>query len=292
MENDELRPFYSMNNINLLEKNNIDSQRTSANYKLYGDVITLPLNTTVPHVKIIDQPYASRLENINPFAVFTFLGDVKINPSSDDWFEIDRRPDLVIDVEGNFTTVKNIAEKTGVLGTVWNAWQTQWTGASTNSNIKYTFGGNWASGFGDIRLSKAEADAKFGNVGWGNARQITVESTATEVGQSRTGIKTSLVQKIDRQIIGDRVLSTAALPYIRSRNILIQIQKLKPNTRFYPFFDGVDISAYCTPASKLVYTPTSGAFNIDVNVGSSASGTARRISGDSQVCLNRGDVIT
>jgi len=292
MENAELRPFYSMNNINLLEKNNIDSQRTSANYKLYGDVITLPLNTTVPHVKIIDQPYASRLENINPFAVFTFLGDVKINPSSDDWFEIDRRPDLVIDVEGNFTTVKNIAEKSGVLGTIWNAWQTQWSGASTNSNIKYTFGREWASGFGDVRLSAAEANAKFGGVGWGNARQITVESTATQVGQSRTGIKTSLVQKIDRQIIGDRVLSTAALPYIRSRNILIQIQKLKPNTRFYPFFDGVDISAYCTPASKLVYTPTSGAFNIDVNVGSSASGTARRISGDSQVCLNRGDVIT
>jgi hypothetical protein len=293
MENAELRPFYSMNNINLLEKNNIDSQRTNAGYKLYGDVITLPLNTLNPHVKIIDQPYASRLENINPFAVFTFLGDVKINPSSDDWFEIDRRPDLVIDVEGNFNTIKNLAEKTGVLGTIWNAWQTQWTGASTNSNIKYTFGWQWASGFGDVRLSQAEANAKFGGVGWGNARQITVEATATQVGQARTGVKTSLVQKIDRQIIGDRVLSTAALPYIRSRNILIQIQKLKPNTRFYPFFDGADISAYCTPASKIVYTPTGTAtFFTDVNVGSDATATARRILGDSQVCLNRGDVIT
>lgn len=293
MENAELRPFYSMQNINLLEKNNNDSQRTAANYKLYGDVITLPLNTLVPHVKLIDQPYASRLENINPFAVFTFLGDVKINPSSDDWFEVDRRPDLVIDVEGNFTSVKNIAEKSGVLGTIWNAWQTQWSGVSTNKNIKYTFGGNWASGFGDVRLSQAQVIEKFGITSWGNARQITVEATATQVGQTRTGLKTTLVQKIDRQIIGDRVLSTAALPYIRSRNILVQIQKLKPNTRFYPFFDGVDISSYCTPASKIVYTPTStGSFYTDVNVGSSASGTARRINGDSQVCLNRGDVIT
>jgi hypothetical protein len=268
MENGELRPFYSMQNINLLEKNNIDSQRITSNYKLYGDVITLPLNTTVPHVKIIDQPYASRLENINPFAVFTFLGDVKINPSSDDWFEVDRRPDIVIDVEGSFTTIKALAEKAGVLGTIWNAWQNQWTGATTTTVREFSSSGrNWVT--------------------WG-----TVTTEATEIGQARTGIKTNLVAKIDRQTVADRVLSTAVIPYIRSRNILVQIQKLKPETRFYPFFDGVDISAYCTPASKLVYTPTSGAFNTDVNVGSASSGVARRIGGDSQVCLNRGDVIT
>ena len=290
MERAELRPFYSMNNINLLEKNSSDASRASSNYKLYGDVITLPLTE---HVALITQPYASRLENINPFAVFTFLGDVKINPSSDDWFEVDRRPDLVIDIEGNYSTIKNIAERRGVLGTVWNAWQNSWTGASVNTGrTKFTFGNEWASGFGDVRLSQAEVQARFGITGWGNARQITVESTATQVGQSRTGIKTSLVTKIDRQVVGDRVLSTAAIPYIRSRNVLIQVQKLKPNTRFYPFFDNISIASYCTPASKITYTPVSGAFNTEVNVGGLASGSARRINGDSQVCLNRGDVIT
>jgi hypothetical protein len=290
MENAELRPFYSMNNINLLEKNSSDSSRASSNYKLYGDVITLPLTE---HVALITQPYASRLENINPFAVFTFLGDVKINPSSDDWFEVDRRPDLVIDIEGNYSTIKNIAERRGVLGTVWNAWQNSWTGASVNTGrTKFTFGSQWASGFGDVRLSQAEVQARFGIAEWGNARQITVESTATQVGQSRTGVKTSLITKIDRQVVGDRVLSTAAIPYIRSRNVLIQVQKLKPGTRFYPFFDNISIASYCTPASKITYTPVSGAFNTETNVGGLAAGSARRINGDSQVCLNRGDVIT
>ena len=293
MENAELRPFYSMNNVNLLEKNSSDGSRLSSNYKLYGDVITLPLDTTTPHVKLIEQPYATRLENINPFAVFTFLGDVKINPSSDDWFEVDRRPDLVIDIEGNYNTIKNLAEQAGVLGTVWNAWQNTWSGTSVNTGrTVLTFGNEWASGFGDVRLSQAEVQARFGITGWGNARQITVESTATQVGQSRTGIKTSLVTKIDRQVVGDRVLQTAAIPYIRSRNVLIQIQKLKPNTRFFPFFDNIDISSYVTPATKMVYTPVAGAFNTETNVGGLAAGTARRINGDSQVCLNRGDVIT
>jgi len=300
MERAELRPFYTMQNVNLIEGVSSDSDRQLANYKLYGDVITLPVSN---HLPVVKQAYASRLENINPFAVFTFLGDVKINPSSDDWFETDRRPDLVIDVEGNFSTIKNLAEKAGVLGTVWNAWQTQWTGAPISTGrIKYTTGGNWASRQGDVYLTQAELQAKFGINEWGNARQITVETQATQVGQKRTGIKTTLVEKIDRQVVGDRVLSTAAIPYIRSRNILIQIQKLKPNTRFYPFFDGIDISAYCTPATKIAYTPTGATaaaklvthnkFDVDTNVGSNATATARRVSGDSQVCLNRGDVIT
>jgi hypothetical protein len=300
MERAELRPFYTMQNVNLIEAVSADSDRTAANYKLYGDVITLPV---VNHLPIVKQAYASRLENINPFAVFTFLGHVKINPSTDDWFETDRRPDLVVDVEGNFNTIKNLAEKAGVLGTVWNAWQTQWTGAPISTGrVTYTTGGNWASRQGDVYLTQAELQARFGITSWGNARQITVDSTATQVGQSRTGIKTTLVEKIDRQVVGDRVLSTAAIPYIRSRNILVQIQKLKPNTRFYPFFDGIDISPYCTPASKIEYVPsgataaaklvTHNKFDIETNVGSNATATARRIAGDSQVCLNRGDIIT
>jgi hypothetical protein len=300
MERAELRPFYTMQNVNLIEAVSADSDRTAANYKLYGDVITLPVTN---HLPIVKQAYASRLENINPFAVFTFLGHVKINPSTDDWFEVDRRPDLVIDVEGNFNTIKNIAEKAGVLGTVWNAWQTQWTGAPISTGrVTYTTGGNWASRQGDVYLTQAELQARFGITSWGNARQITVDSTATQVGQSRTGIKTTLVEKIDRQVVGDRVLSTAAIPYIRSRNILVQIQKLKPSTRFYPFFDGIDISPYCTPASKIEYTPTGATaaaklvthnkFDTETNVGSNATVASRRIAGDSQVCLNRGDIIT
>jgi hypothetical protein len=309
MEQAELRPFYSMQNINLLEKNSNDTQRGSGNYKLYGDVITLPVLEDIP---LITQAYASRLENINPFAVFTFLGDVKINPSSDDWFEIDRRPDLVIDVEGNFNTIKNAAERAGVLGTVWNAWQTQWSGTPVSSTqilladrggvglARGGLMGNMAS-----NISAEELEARFGrgvDRGGNQRRAITVETTATQVGQFRTGVKTTLVTKVDRQVVGDRVLSTAAIPYIRSRNVLIQVKGLKPGTRFYPFFDDISVASYCTPASKIVYTPsganaaarlaTHNTFNDETNVGGLASATARRINGDSQVCLNRGDIIT
>ena len=283
MEKGELRPFYTMRNINLIEKNSNDSQRAAAHYAQYGDVITLPIQSHIPLVK---QEFASRLENINPFAIFTFIGDVKINPSSDDWFETDRRPDIINNVEGNFTTISTLAEKAGVLGTVWNAWQTQWTGVPVSAGIqRYEGDKRWDGG--------AYLNSLFGNVesgsGWAH-RVVTAETIATTIGQSRTGVQTSLVSKIDRQVISDRTLSTAVIPYIRARNVLVQVRGLKPETRFYPFFENIDISSYCTPASIITYTGTQS-FNTTSNVGGLAAETARRISGDSQVCLNKGDVI-
>jgi hypothetical protein len=264
MQKGELRPFYTMKNVNLLERVSTNAARLASNYAQYGDIITLPI---LQDVELIKQNFASRLENINPFAVFTFLGDVKLNPETDDWFETDRRPDIVNNIDGNFTTINTLAEKAGALGTVWNAWQTQWTGVPFSQ-------GTFAQSFGG-----------------GGRRDIVVEVTATQVGQTRTGVKTDIIAKIDRQVVNDRVLSTAVIPYIRSRNVLVQVRGLKPNTRFYPFFDDVDISAYCSPASKITYTLTTGTFDSTTNVGGVAAEEARRISGDSQVCLNRGDYI-
>jgi hypothetical protein len=289
MENNELRPFYSMKNINLIEKETTTAGRTSANYKLYGDVITLPL---IDQPKLVDQPYASRTENINPFAIFTFLGNIDINPSSDEWFETDRRPDIVQNEEGDFNAIATLAEKAGVLGTVWNSWQNQYLGEPIRQgSIVYTTGGNWASRQGDVYLDQSQLQERFGITGWGNARQITVETFAQQVNRSRTGINTRVVAKIDKRQVEDKVLSSAVIPYIRSRNILIQARGLKPSTKFTPFFDNVDVSDYCTPATKITYT---GAVNFDhtTNVGGNAVNTARRISGDTQVCLNRGDIIT
>ena len=50
-----------------------------------------------------------------------------------------------------------------------------------------------------------------------------------------------------RTSIGDRVVSVAFVPFIRSRTISFSATRLKPNTRVYPFFDNIDIATYVTP---------------------------------------------
>ena len=294
MEQGELRPFYNTDNINLIEKNSNNTQRTAANYQLSGDIITLPIES---EPVLIEQPYGSRLENINPFAIFTFLGNVQITPESDDWFETKRAPDVIQQVEGNYNTMKQIAEESGILGTVWNSWTVQWVGRSvTVGRQRLNAGDNWAfaraqrQGFEAISI--AEMNRRFGGNRNRPARQVVVEQSAQRVQMARFGTRTSLAVKTDYEQVADRVISTAVIPYIRSRNILVQAKGLKPNSRFYGYFDGVPISEYCTPASKMTYTPGSGTFDWQSNSGGQATSNARRIGGDTQVCLNKGDIIT
>lgn len=294
MNLNQLRSFYSMKNVGLIEKVSTTAARTSANYQITGDLITLPYTTTA----LITQPYASRLENVNPFAIFTFLGQVNLNPPSDVWFETDRRPDIVQNTEGDFNTIATLAEKAGVLGTVWGAWQTQWTGQPVAS--QNTFVGDQRGlgtlGWRDGLAADTPADqlnAMFGDVqgqGWAH-RVVTTETTATQSGLTRTGVNTQVVAKIDTQLVADRILSTAVIPYVRSRNILIQATGLKPNTTFYPFFDNVNVSAYCTPATKITYTGDVD-FDTTSNVGANTTQSSRLINGDSQSALSTGDVIT
>jgi len=295
MEKNELRPFFRMDNVNLIEKNSTTSQRVASNYQLTGDVITLPYSK----IEFIKQSVASRVQNINPFAIFTFIGKIELNPSSDEWFEVDRRPDIVNNVEGNFTAISTVLEKSGALGTVWNSWQTQWSGATRTARTVYTTGGNWASRQGDVYLNQQQLQAKFGINNWGNARQITVQTTATEVGQARSGVRTVVIPTVDRQLVEDKVLSTAVIPYMRSRPVLIQAVGFKPNSRLYSFFDSINVDSHIQPATKISYNTVSGfatEFDSKSNAGSNSTETARRVAGsptgDTQPALNRGDVIT
>ena len=70
MEEQELRPKYFMKGISLIEEATTDAQRTLGKYQKTGDVITLPYTEVVS----INQPYATRIENLNPVLNFSWAG--------------------------------------------------------------------------------------------------------------------------------------------------------------------------------------------------------------------------
>ena len=72
-------------------------------------------------------------------------------------------------------------------------------------------------------------------------------TTSQQVSQTRTGIRAVAVPETVRTSIGDRVVSVAFVPFIRSRTLTFSATRLKPNTRVYPFFDNIDVTAYVTP---------------------------------------------
>ena len=87
-EENELRPQFYMKGIELLEENTTDAQRTADGYQKTGKMITLPYTDVVG----IQQPYATRVENLNPVLTFTWTGVCTLDPTGDEWFEVNRLP--------------------------------------------------------------------------------------------------------------------------------------------------------------------------------------------------------
>ena len=228
----ELRPLFNQDAVKLEEIDEdgttlVDTDRAAANYQKTGDLLTLPYTEK----DLINQPFASKAINVNPFAIFSWMGTIDLTPSSDEWRETQRTPDLVVNSDTG--AWDQLQRQTGItdqdeisLGTVWNEWQTNWTGAPLTSTVTGT-GGTFRSGRAIVRRT-----------------EIT---SINQVNQSRTGITTTAVPQTVRTSMGDRVVSVAFVPFIRSRDVEFVATRLKPNTRVFPFFDNVSIAQYITP---------------------------------------------
>ena len=291
MENGILRPSYYMDNVNLIELNTSDSERATAGYQVTGDLITLPYT----EVELAKQLNSSRVENINPFAIFTFIGNAELNPPSDEWFETKKLPDINLTVAGDFDTVYATTLASGALSGVWNAWQTQWTGAPITTTATFSTDtrglGNVDSRFASATTSVADFNTRFGTAGGGGPhRVVTAELSTTTSAQSRTGIRSTVVPRVDKTTTGDVVLSKAVIPYIRARSLLFVVSGLKPNTRFTPFFDSVDVSSFTIPASELTIS-RSTQFDASARSGGDSSEDGRLIDGNSDSSLDRGDLV-
>ncbi len=216
--NNTLRPMHASKGLDLQESVTSDADRTAAHYQKTGDLITLPYNEVV----YTEQPFATRVERVQPVVVSQWLGKVELTPSSDNWFETEVAPALVINVEGNFNTLLN--ENKDALGTVWNAWQTQWSGvvaSNTTSN--------------DI------------HDGQGGITRQTRTVTTTRSDLTRTGVNTQVLEKIDRESQGSKIIQRAMIPFCRSRDISFVGEGFYPNTRLYLFFAEKAVSLHVTP---------------------------------------------
>src|SRR6056300_780393 len=232
----QLRPTFHEDAVQLIERDDdgtaiVAADRTAANYQKTGDLITLPYTEST----LIDQPYASKSINVNPFGVFTWIGSIELTPPTDEWKETERAPELVINNPNG--SWDNLTRNTGnsaqlsefPMSTVWNEWQDTWTGRPVETERR-----------------RVSTYRRRQGHGWGVVAREEI-STAQQVSQTRTGIRAVAVPETVRTSIGDRVVSVAFVPFIRSRTLTFVATRMKPNTRVYPFFDNIDISSYITP---------------------------------------------
>jgi hypothetical protein len=245
-ENGLLRPECPAKNVNLITKTSGVTNTASKS----GSLWHMPF-TEVAHTV---QPYASVSINVNPYNVFSWAGRVQLSPESDEWKETEVRPDVVIDDDGQYEQFVTRAKEDGILGTVWNEWETNWTGRQVETEVQNRGRGarmtNGRRGNGrDFWWSRMEPEPGL---------QQNITSTTVTSNQARTGLRTDVTFDTVTKETGNRVVEINFIPFMRSRKIYFKASRMKPNTKVYAFFNDVDVTAYCKSESYVEWSDSTG----------------------------------
>lgn len=158
----------------------------------------------------VEQPYATSSVNINPYAVFVWLGKVDITPVSDFWH----------DTKFNSPTVRNIT-------------------------IDNTNGSN--GGTSDLILSNSTWNErsvyKKGHTRGGKGVAADLITTFTK--QTSLKINSVVDTSVNSVSSTELVNSNVVIPYMRAINISFTLSGFKPFTKLYPFFNNIDVTEFC-----------------------------------------------
>ena len=214
-------------------------------------------------VEFINQPFATRVENLNPYHIALYAGSIALEPSVDYWveeiplgtpavFEDTSQWDAMADMYG----LEN-RENGGMAASYWNSHEITWSGReelikTERLNVKRTV---------DVKEEKLRRSEHP------YIRRVTTETVNTKFDEKRTfkeegeerefGIE--VTPEYETVSLGKKVIGTEVLYNCRSRNIEVTSTRLKPNTKFYVFMDNIDITSYCVP-KLLQVTMTRGTF--------------------------------
>lgn len=215
------------------------NQTGQSGMRLHDDGI-LTLNYS--EVPMIKQPLASAMQRIQPYILYSWVGNMSLSPQTDIWF--DTKSYINTNLDGKFFASMPISNdymnEDSLLGGTWNFTQGVW-----RNNIS----GAAATQSQQLNMQQAIIAAQ-------NATQVFNSSSSTTTTSaswwsSRRSLDTVTTQTTTT---ANRILSGissteqySAIPFIRSRWVSFYADSLKPGTRVYPFFANTDVSANCGP---------------------------------------------
>ena len=274
----ELRPRHYTNSIDLIQGPVVNTNPSDdlafrriegTNVRKQNDVVTLDY----AQVEWLKQSFATRSESVTPFLISFWQGTLELTPASDNWVDTTRLEAKVIETEGNYaetladaTKTLNVDPQTGFAPIVWDAWTTNWTGTETISGTQTrtesnsaTFGrGGWINGGSGGPAERVERTTT-------TTIEEETKTTIQNGVESRNGLRTIITEDFERTSVGDRVVSRDIIANLRSRNVQFVSKRVKPFTRMFAFFDGVDVTKYCVP-KLLEITMTNGSFQVGETV--------------------------
>lgn len=210
-----------------------------SNMKRQGDLLMLDythvLDDTMKQEMISWRPGQSNEEhgyyNVNPFNVFMSEGTLRLNPSRDVWFDTRRLPDK--HVQGQ-TIVRRIGEPI-----IPRTYTYTRTSVTTRWVTESRTTGNRANIIQDAILRLLGRDVPQRRLR--TETRTGLETTSTEqtfrVTQS---VRTNVVSdQTFTTNMGDKTVAILSVPFMRQRRIMAKGEGLRPNTRYWCYFNGI-----------------------------------------------------
>ena len=239
-----------------------------------GNLLTLPY-TLVDNQRNIN---ASKFRNCIGSLLFNYKGDIELYPASDNFVNMADGGDLVVENNTLAGALENVVGALNNAGIV-NGIETTMTGNEPVETV--------------VEFSGNASDSDRG----GRGNRNTVTSTASfEASMTEVVESSNLSQSVDTMTIsatgsttvtedyGDRIIDIGFSPFMRSQNVTFHATRLKPNTRFYIYFDGDAVSTHCRPLTYATFVSqlASGATNFWSDFNNTANAYGASIISDSE----------
>ena len=167
---------------------------------------------------LVENVIASKAVSVNPYLVTKRIGSLKMNPSSDYWKDTETAPIRNVDLTADLDN-----QAIG-LGTVWNDWETTWTGTNVSSTTTSAVAGTTAT-----------------------------TTTTTKSGTSnRTGEEREIQFTSNQESLGSYLIDANVSYFMRALQINYRLEGMRPNTDLYTFVDSERIDELVTSTVPIV----------------------------------------
>ena len=190
----------------------VDFELLDSNVQKTGKAVTLKYTS----IGWIEQAFATKVENVNPFNVIVYNGDIKLSPEIDNWVRTVQLPDnnISITLNSSRTLTNNLTSNVAV----------ELTPIQTQSGeVSYI----------DIALPGRGGEEEVQSI-----ESFITSSTSSNTSSNTTSNTVSDTVSDTDTTIRNVLISSSGESFMRSRNTGFSASNLKPSTQFYQFLDG------------------------------------------------------
>lgn len=155
-------------------------------------------------------------EDVTSFEVSRMVGEIKMSPASDVWKDEITKPKKIID--GGFDL--DVTDTR-----TWRGWNGNWSGWEDDEIAALKVGDDLNSGTVTSTQTRTYREGNY---------RYTVKD------QTRYTNEVSSKYTVDKR--GDRIVTKSSIPYQRSKFVFFRATNLRPNTRFFAFYNKKNVS--------------------------------------------------